>query len=122
MKQYLGALALLFMVAACRKDKKEDIPPPPPSCQDSIGTVTYQNTIAEIMTQHCTSCHNANNASHGIRLDTYQGVKAAQERDGKLYSSMIWDGNAKKMPPNGSKLDDCTLARIKKWIDDGMPQ
>lgn len=106
------------MTSACRRDKKDTTNTPMLQCSDTL--VTYQNTIAAIMTQHCTSCHNANNAQGGIRLDTYQGV--AQEDRGKLYSSVVWDGNAAKMPPSGAKLDECTLARIKKWIDDGMPQ
>jgi len=110
----LGGLVLLFLLLQCKKDKPA---PPAPTCAgvDTL-TITYNGYVADVMRQRCTSCHGGSNPSKGLALETYDQV-VSSARTGKWYNSMITG----QMPPSG-KLDDCTLAKLKKWIDDGYPR
>jgi hypothetical protein len=67
------------------------------------------------------TCHKSGNASGGISLDTYAGTKAAA-LNGKLYGSISWSPGFKAMPQGGTKLPDCTLKKIKSWVDAGAPE
>jgi hypothetical protein len=52
-------------------------------------------------------------------LENYAGVKSSVV-NGKFLSSILWDGNAVQMPKNSpTKLSDCSIAQIQKWIDAG---
>ncbi|GIV25584.1 MAG: hypothetical protein KatS3mg026_1276 [Bacteroidia bacterium] len=114
------ALALLAAVGVmgwglqCKKDKPA---PPAPTCPgvDTL-VITYSGYVADVMRQHCTSCHGGNSPSKGLALETYDQV-VSSARSGKWYNSMV----SGQMPPS-YKLDDCTLAKLKKWIDAGYPQ
>lgn len=111
----LGLLSMLLGIG-CKKEKPSS-PSPSANCPEAdTATITYTNYVAEVMRQHCTSCHGGNSPSKGIALETYQQVRASAET-GKWYQAMA-NGS---MPPSG-KLDDCTLAKLKKWIDSGYPQ
>lgn len=91
---------------------------------DTSKTISFKKDILFIMQTHCGTgtCHSAQTSSGGIALYDYVGVKAAQETDGLLYSSVSWDGNAIKMPNRSrTQIDALYIAAIKKWIDNGMP-
>jgi len=110
----VGWLPLLLILVECKRDK------PQPSSFSCPGvdttTITYQGYVASVMRQHCTGCHGGSNPSRGIALETYDQVKNSA-LSGKWYTSMA-NGS---MPPSG-KLDDCTLAKLKRWMDTGYPQ
>lgn len=116
-------LVSLVFFAGCYADNLQELHPQlllNNNC-DTTGTMSYQTHIQPVLTNSCgsnNSCHNAQNSS-GVILETYDGVKAAVN-DGKLLSSILWDGNASQMPKNSpSKLNDCSIAKIQKWIDAG---
>lgn len=105
-------LGLLFL--SCKKDKPA---PSAPNCpQADTATITYSGYVARVMQEHCTSCHGGSNPSRGIALETYDQVRQSNS-NGKWYRSM----ESGFMPPSG-KLDDCTLAKLKKWVDSGYPE
>ncbi|MCX7606869.1 MAG: hypothetical protein N2170_06365 [Bacteroidia bacterium] len=107
-------LVFLLLPLACKKEK----PSSPQSACPGVDTlrVTYQNYVSDIMRQHCTSCHGGSSPSAGIRLETYTQVRQLAE-SGSWYRVM----NEGSMPPAG-KLDECTLQKLKRWIDTGYPQ
>lgn len=82
--------------------------------------VSYQNFIKPKLAG-CTTCHNASNQSGNIRLDTYAGVKAVA-LNGKLVGSVSWSPGYVNMPLGGSKLDACSVMKIKSWVDAGSPK
>ena len=89
---------------------------------NSDGVMSFGTDINPILQNYCgslNSCHNSTNSS-GVNLSTYTGVKAVV-LNGKLISSITWTGSASHMPKNGSKLSDCTIAKIQKWVDAGSP-
>ena len=107
-------LGLSLLLWECKKDRPQASTPQCPGV-DTM-TITYQGYVADVMRQHCTSCHGGSNPSRGIPLETYDQVKNSA-LSGKWYASMA-NGS---MPPSG-KLDDCTLAKLKRWMDTGYPQ
>jgi len=115
-------LGLLFS-GGCYYDNLEELHPElllEGSC-DSTGTISYQTQIKPILTNSCganNSCHNTQGAGGGVILENHAGVKAAA--NGKLLSSITWDGNAQQMPKGSpSKLNSCSIAKIQKWVTAG---
>lgn len=109
-------LGLLF--SGCYYDVEEELYPPTGICDTT--NVTYTATVAPIMTEYCTSCHSGSSPSGNIDLSDYTNVKLYAQ-DGSLYGSMSHDPNWSEMPQGGNKLDDCTLLKVKIWIDNGTP-
>jgi len=77
--------------------------------------------IKPIIDSRCATagCHIDAQAS-GISLSSYQGV-AGIANSGKLLSAITHNGQASFMPKGQPKLDDCTIAKITKWVNDGAP-
>ncbi|MBK9733475.1 MAG: hypothetical protein IPO92_00330 [Saprospiraceae bacterium] len=129
------------------KNDPDDIMPPPPSPKLTTIQINIiaqwilqgaKNEMCDINSQpcntvnisyatyikpalaSCTSCHRAGNAGGGINLDSYAGMKAAAD-NGRLYGSISWTPPYKTMPQGSAKLGDCTIKKIKSWIDAGAP-
>lgn len=86
----------------------------------NTDNVSY-NTYVKPTLASCTSCHKTGNASGGINLDSYAGVKSAA-LSGHLYGSINWGAGFSPMPQGGNKLSDCTILKVKSWVDAGAPQ
>ncbi|ULQ55131.1 hypothetical protein KJS94_10815 [Flavihumibacter rivuli] len=86
---------------------------------DTSGVISYSTRVQPILNNKCTGCHNNNLASAGINLTNYTGVRTVA-LNGKLYGSIAHLAGYSPMP-QGSKLPDCEIATIKKWIDNGSP-
>lgn len=89
------------------------------SC-DTAGVMSYTTHVSPIMRNNCgsaTSCHNASSSS-GINLSDYNGVRNVA-LNGTLLSSITWVGSASHMPKNGSKMADCNIKKIEKWVNAG---
>ena len=121
---FLSMLGLLSSTIGCYYDNLEELHPElllNSNC-DSTAVQGYQTHIQPILSNSCganNSCHNAQGAGGGVILETYTGVKAAVA-NGKFLSSITWDGNAQQMPKGSpSKLSDCSIAKIQKWVDAG---
>lgn len=84
------------------------------------ANVTYSGAIRNIISNKCQGCHSGANPSGGFDYSTYNGVKARVD-DGKLWGAVNHVQGFSPMPKNGSKLSDCELGQIKKWIDAGAP-
>jgi hypothetical protein len=80
----------------------------------------YSTAVQPLISTYCQGCHNSGNAGGGYDLSTYAGVKSAAA-SGVLYNSITWASGFSAMPKGGSKLSDCQILKIKKWIDAGTP-
>ena len=116
----------LFFSGGCYYDNFQELHPEVllnNDC-DTTSIMSFQTHINPILSNSCganNSCHNTQGAGGGIILDNYAGVKSAVN-SGKLLSAITWDGNASQMPKNSpSKLNDCAITQIQKWIDAGAP-
>ncbi len=85
------------------------------SC-DSLSTVSYSQFVRPLLEAKCIGCHNNTNPQGGINLSNYDKLKPFAT-NGKLYQSVSL--NANWMPKGGVKLDNCALAKLKSWINNG---
>ena len=89
---------------------------------DTTSTMSFQTHIKPILSNSCganNSCHNTQGASGGVVLDNYADVKSVVS-NGKLLSSILWDGNASQMPKSSpTQLNACSIAKIQKWVNAG---
>ncbi|MCC7465372.1 MAG: hypothetical protein IT261_03840 [Saprospiraceae bacterium] len=122
----LGIPAFLLLPGSCYYDNVQELHPElllDNNC-DTTAVISYQADVKPILTGSCganNSCHNAGGAGGGVVLEQYAGVKSAVA-SGKLWSAIIWDGNASFMPKGSpTKLSDCSIAKINKWIQAGSP-
>jgi hypothetical protein len=75
--------------------------------------VTYSGTIQTIIENNCSGCHYS---GASIDLSSYSLVKA---RINRIYIDINQGSGSQPMPPNGSKLSDCQISQVKKWMNDG---
>ncbi|MFZ9632199.1 MAG: hypothetical protein ACO3A5_07965 [Bacteroidia bacterium] len=77
-------------------------------------TVTYSNSISEILATNCIKCHKTGNTSGYVNLDSYENAKPFG-LNGNLYGCVQHlDGNV-GMPIGAPKLDSMNLLLIKRW-------
>lgn len=89
-----------------------------PAFCDTIG-VTYSGYVTGALSGNgCIGCHNATVPGGGVQLDSYAEV-SKHVQDGSLLGSIKHETGFKAMPQNQEKLDDCTIAKIEAWINDG---
>jgi len=81
---------------------------------------TYSSTITTIMDINCTGCHSAGNASGGIDLSNYTGVKIVA-LDGRLVGAVTHAPGYSPMPMGAPMLSDCNITQIEKWVAAGAP-
>ncbi|MBA3663583.1 MAG: cytochrome c [Bacteroidetes bacterium] len=93
-----------------------DASPIAKSC-DTTGVISYSAQVAPLLNANCNNCHNTGGTAPN--LSNYNGVLNSAQNT--LYSSVAWDGNASNMPKGLSKMSDCDVAIIKKWVFAGAP-
>jgi hypothetical protein len=124
MKKLLFVAIIMFLMfiafteSGCRYDKQLDIP-----C-DTRDTVSFRSYVMPILTNNCTlsGCHSGSNPPNGVFLDNYQHVKdqlVPVNGTPKLLGVIRHDPGFVPMPQGRAQLDICTIAKIKKWIDEG---
>ena len=118
-KYFLFALVALSF-SSCYYDNEEELYPSVITC-DTI-TVTYSNSVVPILTASCNGCHSSVSASAsggGVILDSFSQA-SVYALNGKLYG-VVSHTSGSPMPKGGAKIDDCSIAKIKKWAAAGAP-
>lgn len=119
-KIYLSILSVstICFLNSCYYDNFKELRPEaalPSSTSgcDTVNAISYSSQIAPILSSACLGCHDGNSAHD---MTTYAPVNA-DALAGTLYN----DVNTGAMPQGGTKLSDCDIAKIKKWVDAGAP-
>lgn len=81
---------------------------------------TFSGTIQPMFSKYCKGCHNTALQSGGYSFDTYQGILVPVQA-GRLLGALRHETGYKPMPQGGSKLSDCEIKQIEKWIAGGSP-
>lgn len=122
MKKYLITGAAGLFLYACQSNKEEAV-------EDICRTtnVTYSGTVASIITSNgCLNCHNSTTLAGGFRLENYDQVKAkaSESRSGNavLYGAVAHVNGFSPMPKGMPQISACDQAKMKAWIEAGMPQ
>ncbi len=81
---------------------------------------TYSGAVSGTINKYCKGCHNPLSLNAGIDLSTYTTVKA-NALNGYIPGVITHSTGFKPMPQGGSKLSDCQITQIQKWIAAGAP-
>lgn len=84
------------------------------SCDTSLFLFTAD--IKPIIQNNCVGCHSGAEPSGGYDFSAYAGVKQAVVDD-RLLGAIEHLPDFSPMP--SQKLDDCSRAKIRKWIQEG---
>jgi hypothetical protein len=114
------SLLLIICFTTCYYDNEENLYPQSGQSCD-LTNVTYTLTVKPILQSYCLSCHStaaAPASGGGIKLENYTDLKT-YVTNGKFYGSVSHAAGYSAMPKGGGTLDNCSLQKLKKWIDDG---
>ncbi len=79
---------------------------------------TYSGSVKPLITSWCVGCHSSASPGGGYNLSNYSGV-AAVVATGQFLGSIQHTSSFSAMPKNTSKLSDCDIKVIEKWIAAG---
>ena len=90
---------------------------------DTLGVISYSAQIVPVLANSCTgSCHNGVGGGHDMTNWAAVNFDAVDPGGSKLVGSVMWDGVAQQMPQGGTtKISDCDITKIKKWVAAGAP-
>jgi hypothetical protein len=111
----------VFGISGCYYDNEEYLYPASAEC--TTENMSFASDVWPVINASCTGCHSGSSPSGNVSLENYAGVAAAAAIDagnyGSLYGTISHASGNSPMPKGGSKLSDCTIAKIKAWIDQG---
>lgn len=123
LKNLVFLLILGAFMASCINETEEELLKNSLINCDTID-VSYSQDIKPILQNYCYRCHAANIATAGVILEGYANVKAKAETivDGKslLVGVTSHLPGFPQMPRNSPKLAACHIAKIRKWVEDGI--
>ncbi|GDX51713.1 hypothetical protein LBMAG27_07600 [Bacteroidota bacterium] len=120
MKKFSSAITiLLLLISGCYYDKYDKLYPPATNANCDSVNVTYAVTVRAILDNYCMSCHDATTASGGAVFDSHSNI-LPWAQSGQLMGDVKQLSGFVQMPP-GSKLSDCDIAKLQKWVNDGAP-
>lgn len=115
------AATFVFALQGCYYDNEEELYPSAAGCETE--NMTFTADVWPVISASCTGCHSGANPSGNISLENYADVAAGaaigEGNYGSLYGVINHSSGNSPMPKNSSKLSDCTIAKIKAWIDQG---
>ncbi len=114
------SVVLVFSLLAVRAPMLAADPPKP---------VDFERDVKPIFAKHCISCHGAEKAKSGLRLDRRAEVLKGGESgkvivpgksaDSRLIIFVAHDDPDVRMPPKGARLTPAEIATLQTWIDEG---
>lgn len=119
--RYLIIVTVLVGLSACYYDHEAILYGASSNqpCTDTTGTISYAQKVVPILQANCYSCHSGSFPSGNQLMGTYAADKAMAQ-SGKLHGTISYATGYSPMPKNATKLSNCQIALIKKWIDQGM--
>jgi hypothetical protein len=113
----MAIVSVIVAFSSCTYNNEETLYPVVPSCDST--NVSYKDKVKPILIKNqCLDCHNNNNMSGGINLETYSDVKI-QANNTRLLLSITHDSQVSPMPKGGGKLTICEIGSLRNWINEG---
>jgi hypothetical protein len=81
---------------------------------------SYSGRVKPLLDTWCAGCHSSSNSGGGIDVSSYGGVVNSISGN-KLMGSLNHTNGYSAMPQNGSKLQQCEIDAVQKWINFGFP-
>jgi mono/diheme cytochrome c family protein len=110
-----------FSVGGCYYDVESELYPKDPNAAtcDTLN-VTYTSKVLPIIQTNCYTCHSGNAVAGGnVMLEGYTNLQKVAA-DGRLFKAISHTPGVSAMPKGGTKLADCDIRIIKRWIDTGI--
>ncbi len=87
-------------------------------CNDGCDSTkfAYAADISKIISANCLGCHNIGTT----KLGTYSDLKVVVDNS-KLWGALNHLAGYQPMPTASTKIDDCQMKQIQKWIAAGAP-
>lgn len=79
---------------------------------------SFQADIYPILKDYCVGCHSSTRSDGNVKLETYTDI-ISYANSGTLMGAIRHDPYYAAMPPNSTKLSECKIAQIEKWIEEG---
>lgn len=120
MKKILWISLITTLFAGCYYDSEEQLYPKLDTGCDTTA-VTFSKTILPILQTNCYGCHSiSENAASGgnVNLQDFTTLKQVVDK-GNFYGAITHNPINLPMPKDGTKLDTCSITKIKIWIDHG---
>lgn len=111
----LGFCLIVISTSCVQENLEEDFG----ECE--TDNVRYSVDIVDMMNANCHACHGAANYQNfgaGINLSTYSSLKVYVD-NGRFLGAVDHQDGFSAMPQGRSKMDDCTIDKIKSWINEG---
>jgi mono/diheme cytochrome c family protein len=112
------AIGMIIALQSCYYDVAEELYPHVAACDTT--NVTFTNNVFPVINANCTSCHSGQAPSGNIRLENYDNISAAAN-NGSLLGVIRHEQGWSPMPKGGGKLNDCDIAEIETWVNEGAP-
>ena len=111
----LSILSLTLVLHSCYYDVEQELYPNT-GCE--TANMSYANDILPILnSKGCIGCHGD---LATLDLNGYADLKIYVD-NGSLYGSINHDVGFRPMPDFQPKIDQCSIDKIKSWIDAGAP-
>jgi hypothetical protein len=78
----------------------------------------YGANVSVILGTYCVGCHSGAAPAGNVDLSTYNAVKNTA-LSGRLVGAVSHAPGFFAMPKNASKLSDCQITQIRKWVNAG---
>lgn len=120
MKKLLILLSGIVIFSGCYYDKADQLYPSTTAGPCDTSNIAFTKDIIPILQSKCATagCHDATTKQNGYSLGTYDGAKLAVD-DGKLVGCVRWDNGFIQMPQGMPKLDECSINKIVRWVNQG---
>src|SRR6185436_2995998 len=113
----LMSMIVLISINGCYRDVEEELYPNSNSTVCDTANATYGKVLTVIQ-NNWYSCHKASSSEGNVNLEGYTNLKGYAD-NGKLIGAITWTPGFSPMPKGGNKLNDCDIANIKSWINQG---
>jgi mono/diheme cytochrome c family protein len=129
MKKINATILYLFLVVttlitSCKHDPQNidqndpsTIDPPIDTLACDSSNVSYPGIVQPILEAYCINCHSGPSPSGALDFDDYEDV-AFIAQSGQLLGALKHLEGFEPMPPDQSKISNCEIALIEKWIND----
>lgn len=116
MFKYLIAVLFIVNLESCYYNNEEELVGIT-VCDTSA--VKYNTDVSKIIETNCLVCHSSVAKQGDIVLEGYANLKLYSDKGGRLIGAIKHLSGYSPMPKNLSKLSDCDIAKIDKWVNDG---
>jgi hypothetical protein len=88
---------------------------------DTSGVATYAAVVEPILQTYCVGCHSGGSPSGNVDLANFATLQQ-YALAGTIMGTITNASGYRPMPPNGSLLPACDIAKIKQWVNAGALQ